>query len=220
MAPKPTPPTTGPVTDPNVDPDAKVDPVEPDVDQDDGDDADPEGADQLGDAGKRALDTQKEKWRAERDRRRALEEELTAERAKNAPKDGAPDPERIKVEADRAANARANARIVRSEIRVAAAGKLANPADALHFLDTSKFEVDDDGEVDETEIADAIETLLKDRPYLAAATAPRFQGTGDGGARKGSTGPKQLTDNDLKTMTPEQIVTAQKAGQLKDLLGG
>jgi hypothetical protein len=189
-------------------------------DQDDGDDdKDPEGADQLGDPGKKALESMKERLRTERERRKAAE----TERDQLKGTGDANDPERIRSEADRAATGRANARIVRSEVRAAAAGKLTNPRDALAFLDLTQFEVDEDGQVDETEIADAIEDLLKERPYLgtaAKAPEPRFQGTGDGGARKGTGGPKQLSEQDVKKMTPEQIDEAHRKGQLRDYLGG
>lgn len=188
---------------------------------DDGDgEADPDGADQLGDEGKKALNAMKERWRKERDRRKAVESER--DQLKGAGGDET-DPERIRTEADRAATAKANQRIVRSEIRAAAAGKLANPRDALAFLDLAKFEVDEDGQVDEEEIADAIEDLLKERPYLGtAAKAPesRFQGTGDGGARKGRGGPKQFSEQEVQKMTPEQIDEAHRKGQLRDYLGG
>ncbi|MFF7982289.1 hypothetical protein ACFZDK_24695 [Streptomyces sp. NPDC007901] len=190
-------------------------------DQDD-DGADQDGADQLGDAGKQALDRMKERWRKERDRRKAAESER--DQLKGTSGGNADDPERIRSEADKAATAKANQRIVRSEIRAAAAGKLANPRDALAFLDLSQFEVDDDGQIDETEIADAIEDLLKERPYLGAtaAKAPeaRFQGSGDGGARKGRGGPVQLTEQDVAKLTPEQIDEAHRKGQLRDYLGG
>ncbi|MFJ8110434.1 hypothetical protein [Streptomyces sp. NPDC096132] len=187
---------------------------------DEGDDADEDGADQLGDAGKQALDRMKERWRKERERRKAAESERDQLKGAGG---NADDSERIRTEADRAATARANERIVRSEIRAAAAGKLTNPRDALAFLDISQFEVDEDGKVDEDEIAEAIEDLLKERPYLAAAAKaaePRFQGTGDGGARKGRGGPVQLTEQDVKKMTPEQIDEAHRKGQLRDYLGG
>ncbi|MFJ8109982.1 hypothetical protein [Streptomyces sp. NPDC096132] len=188
---------------------------------DDGDDdADEEGADQLGDAGKQALDRMKEKWRKERERRKAAESERDQIKGAGG---NADDSEQIRTEADRAATAKANGRIVRSEIRAAAAGKLANPRDALAFLDVSQFEVDEDGQVDEDEIAEAIEDLLKERPYLGVAAKvpePRFQGTGDGGARKGRGGPKQFTEQEVLKMTPEQIDEAHRKGQLRDYLGG
>jgi hypothetical protein len=189
------------------------------ADQDD--DGDPEGADQLGDPGKKALASMKERLRKERERRKAAESER--DQLKGAGSGNADDPERIRSEASRAATAKANERIVRSEIRAAAAGKLTNPRDALAFLDLGKFEVDEDGQVDEEEISDAIEDLLKERPYLgSAAKAPeaRFQGTGDGGARKGRGGPVQLTEQDVKKLTAEQIDEAHRKGQLRDYLGG
>ncbi|MEU1805845.1 hypothetical protein [Streptomyces sp. NPDC019937] len=184
-------------------------------DADDGaddDDADPEGADHLGDPGKRALASMKGKWRSERDKRRALEKQV----ADSAAGDKAA-AERRQIEQD--ALAKANVRIVRAEVRAAAARKLADPADALKFLDLDQFEVDDDGNLDSEEVAEAIEELIKNKPYLAAATAKRFQGTGDGGAARKASRPKQLTENDLKTMSAEQIVKAQDEGRLDDLLG-
>lgn len=170
-----------------------------DTDADDGQDG---AADQLGDAGKKALDAMKAKWRAERDRAKALEAQL-AKAAKPADDGDKPDPEAIRAEAKREAQAAANERILRSEVKAAAAGKLADPADAHRFLDLSQFEVDDDGNVDQEELDDAIDELLKKKPYLAAAQGQqrRFQGSADSGARKEK--PKTLQD---------QIEAAQKAG--------
>lgn len=182
-----------------------------DSDGQDGDD--PEGADALGDKGKRALASMKGKWRAERARARELEQQLAA-------KDGADEAEAARRKAEADAVAKANARILKAEIRAAAKGRLSDPSDALTFLDLDQFEVGEDGEIDPEEIEDAIEDLLKNKPYLAAATAKRFQGTGDGGAARKASRPKQLTRADLKTMTPEQIAKAGDDGRLDDLLGG
>ncbi|MFM9815207.1 hypothetical protein ACKI16_42875 [Streptomyces scabiei] len=180
-------------------------------DQDDQDDADPDGADQLGDKGKRALASMKGKWRKERDQRKELERRLAKD-----DKGGGDD---AVAKATAAATAKANTRILKAEIRAAAAKKLADPRDALRFLDLEQFEVDDEGEVDAEEIADAIETLIKNKPYLAAQSRQRFQGTGDGGAARKAGRPKQLTERDLKNMSAEQIVKAQEEGKLDDLLG-
>jgi len=188
------------------------------VEADDEED-EPEGAEQLGDAGKRALDAMKAKKNDYRDKLRAANTELETLRNGATKKDGELDADQIRREAETAATTKANARIVRSEIRAAAAGKLADPKDALTFLDLSQFEVDDNGEVDSEEVADAIDELVKNKPYLAAATAKRFQGTGDGGAARKSGKPKQLTEADLKTMTADQIVKAQAEGRCADLLG-
>lgn len=178
----------------------------------DGDeDADPEGADALGDKGKRALAAMKGRWRSERDKRRDLERRL-ADKDKGGGDDAV-------AKATAAATAKANSRIIKAEIRAAAAKKLADPRDALRFLDLEQFDVDDDGEVDAEEIVDAIEQLIKDKPYLAAQSGRRFQGTGDGGAARKAGRPKQLTERDLKNMSAEAIVKAQEEGRLDDLLG-
>jgi hypothetical protein len=191
-----------------------------DGDQDDGDqdgdgdaddDADPEGADQLGDKGKQALDRMKEKLKAERTKRRQAEERLRQS-------SGSGDDAATKATA--AATAAANQRILKAEIRAAAKGKLADPRDALTFLNLEQFEVDDSGQVDEDEITDAIEDLLKNKPYLAAQGGRRFQGTADGGAARKAGRPKQLTEKDLDRMSPEEIDKAASDGRLDDLLKG
>ncbi|MGW6913717.1 hypothetical protein ACWGB8_07845 [Kitasatospora sp. NPDC054939] len=193
------------------------------------DDSDDQGDDDepLGEAGTKALAAEKARRKAEADRRRAAEKRATDLEAQLAAAkqgdDGAPDADQIRREATTAATAKANARILRSEVRAAAAGRLADPRDALRFIDLDRFEVDEDGQVDEDEIADAIADLIKSKPYLAATAAttgrPRFEGTADQGARKGSTGPRQLGEADLKKMTPEQIDEAHRKGQLRDYLG-
>lgn len=181
-------------------------------------DGDPAGADALGDAGKRALDAMKQKWREERDKRKALEAQLS--QSTPAPADGTPDADTIRAQATREALSKANERILKSEIKAAAAGKLADPTDALALLDLSQFEVNDSGEVDASEIADAIEDLISRKPHLAAKAVRRFQGTADGGAARKASGPSQLTREDLKNMTPDQIVKAKAEGRLQNLLSG
>lgn len=184
---------------------------EPD-DDGQGDD-DPEGADALGEPGKRALAAMKDKLKAEKARRRELEQQL-------ADKDGADEAATARRKAEAAALARANSRILKAEIRAAAKGRLNDPKDALTFLNLDQFEVGEDGDIDTEEIDEAIEDLLKAKPYLAAATAKRFQGSGDGGAARKASRPKQLTRADLKTMTPEAIDKAREEGRLEDLMGG
>lgn len=120
---------------------------------------------------------------------------------------------------EQAALAKANERILRSEIKAAAAGRLADPADALKLLDLSGFEVDDDGNVDEDAIAAAVAELVKNKPYLAAQGGKRFEGAADGGARKEGR-PAQLSRDDLKRMSPEDIEKARQDGRLESLLTG
>lgn len=193
--------------------DHQDEPGGPDADNgDQGEDADPEGADQLGDAGKKALDAQKAKWKAERDKRRQLEQQL-AEATK--PKgDGEPTPEQIRADAETAATAKANRRIVRAELKAAATGKLADPADVNAFIDLDQFEVDADGEPDAEEISEAITDLLKRKPHLAAGPTRRFQGGGDGGAGRGSK-PKSLDDQIRAAEAKGDMATSIRLKQAK-----
>jgi len=171
----------------------------------DGDGPDPDddadtGADNLGDAGKQALDRMKAERNAARRENRDLKRQL-ADATKPPPAGDTPDPEALKDEGRREALVKANERILRSEIKAAAAGKLTDPTDALRLLELTQFEVDDDGNVDEAEIADAIDDLIKTKPYLSAQGGKRFQGGGDGGVRNGSA--KSIDD---------QIAEASAAG--------
>lgn len=150
----------------------------------------------LGPAGEKALAAEKEKRKKTAAELREAKAEL--ERLRNGDDKAAA----AAAEAEKAAIKKANARILRSEVKAAAAGKLADPTDALRLLDLDQFEVGDDGEVDEAEIADAIAGLLKSKPYLAANGRPRFQGDVDQGARK-KVKPASLD---------ERIAEAEKAG--------
>ena len=152
-----------------------------------------DGEESLGDPGKRALDSMKAKLNAEKVRRAAAES-----RAGDL-------------------EARLNARIIRSEVKAAAKGKLADPSDAFKFLDLAQFEVTDDGDIDEGAIASALDNLIKQKPYLSAPGAIS-EGDMGHGSRPDPTTPRQLSQSDLDSMTPEQIVEAQNAGQLNDLL--
>jgi len=136
--------------------------------------------------------------------------------AEGREKEFAAEQERRQIEAD--ALSKANERILKAEVRAAAATKLADPADALRFLDLSSLEVGDDGEVDTAAVSAAIDDLIARKPYLAAQGGRRFPGGADGGTRK-ETRPSQLTQSDLDRMSPEQIVHAKSEGRLNDLLG-
>lgn len=144
--------------------------------------------------------------------------ELESELAKAQGKEAEFEEMRKARETEAAALEKANGRIVRSEIKAAAKGVLEDPTDAFTFLDPSDFEVDDDGNVDESAIASALKDLVARKPYLAAQGGRRFQGGADGGARKDAR-PSQLTQSDVDRMSPDQIVTAKEAGRLNDLLG-
>ena len=132
----------------------------------------------LGPAGEKALQAEKEK------RRKAAQELRDAKAEIERLRNGGDEAAQKATEVEKAAIAKANTKILRAEVKAAAAGKLANPALAVKLLDLSKFEVDDNGDVDQGEIADAISELLREEPYLAAETPKRFQGGADQGARK------------------------------------
>jgi hypothetical protein len=136
---------------------------------------------ELGDAGKKALDE-------ERAARRAAEKlaKENADELDKLRKATMSDQEKAVAEAKAAgrqeAMAEANARLLRSEIRGAAAGKLADPGDAAALLgDIDQF-LDKNGEPDSKAIASAIDALVKAKPYLAPAGA-RPGALPGGGAR-------------------------------------
>lgn len=176
------------------------------------------GESALGDAGKKALDAMKSKWRDADKLAKTSAAELASFKAaaegREAEHKAEQDNQRVRDEALTAANAR----ILKAEVRAAAAGKLADPADALRFLDLSSIEVGEDGDIDAATVATAIDDLIKQKPYLAAQSGKRFQGSADGGARNENSKPTQLTGEDVKKLSPQQIVAAKNAGQLDDYL--
>lgn len=177
-----------------------------------------DGESALGDAGKKALDAMKADRKAARDEAAQAKAERDALQAKLDGKEAEYAAEQAKREAEQSALAKANDRILRSEIKAAAKGVLADPADAYKFLDLDSFEVDEDGEVDDRAISAALDDLIKSKPYLAAQ-GKRFQGTADAGARNDAGGPPQLTRDDMSRMSPEQIAEAEAKGQFDDALG-
>lgn len=113
----------------------------------------------------------------------------------------------------------ANQHILKSEIRAAAASVLENPADATIFLDLSKFTVSDDGETNSEEINNALGALVEERPYLAKRQPNTgVVSTPPSGARNQTV--QQLTREQLKGMTPSEIVKADAEGRLNNILEG
>ncbi|MFJ2731404.1 hypothetical protein [Streptomyces sp. NPDC087317] len=220
-----------------------VEPVEPDDDGDGDDDKDdvgdqgddtddgddtPEGADQLGDAGKKALDSMKGKYRSERDRRKAAETELAQLKASQGKKpegDGGgdgPDLEQIRADARAEAKAEGLRERALDRLEARAARKFANPEVARRLLAHKVEDFVDGDSIDTTAITDALEDLLVSDPYLgseqAKQDAKRFKDDGDGGPR-GKAPKGQLTERDLEGMTPSQINTARREGRLDNLMG-
>lgn len=141
--------------------------------------SDPE--DQLGEAGKKALDAERAERRKAEKRAKDLDAELSKFReASMTEQEKAV--EAARKESAAATLASVNQRILKAEIRAAAGGKLADPEDAIRFLDLDIFTVTDEGEVDQKAVASAIDRLLQLKPYLAAS-ATRPAGDADQGAR-------------------------------------
>ena len=113
----------------------------------------------------------------------------------------------------------ADSRILRSEIRAAAKGRLADAGDALVYLNLDEFEVGDDGDIDSEAIEDAIADLLTRKPYLAADTGEKFRGGADQGARGKQTTPSQVSKAELESMSPAEINKARREGRLSKILG-
>lgn len=113
----------------------------------------------------------------------------------------------------------ANQRVLKSEIRAAAAGVLENPSDATIFLDLSQFTVSDDGETNSEEINNALGALVKERPYLAKRQPNTgVVSTPPSGARTQTV--QQLTREQLKGMTSSEIAKADAEGRLNNILEG
>lgn len=189
-----------------------------------------EDTEQLGDAGKQALDRMKDERNQYRSEARSWKklakelgvsdaEELRSMMRQSKPAEETPDPEQLRKQARDEAQEELLKERALDKIEVKAAKTFADPEDAKRFLADRVDEFVEDGKVDAEAIGDALEELAKNKPYLAAQGGKRFQGSADGGARKGPQQPSQLTRDDLKGLTPEQVVAAKEAGQLKDLLG-
>lgn len=190
---------------------------------DDASDGAKDGADEsLGDAGKQALDRMKAERNAARAEARTKEAELKTLREAAALKDKPAEEQEIeaaKAEARTEATVKANERILKADLRAAATGKLADPTDAALYINLADFTVSEDGETDSDALNDAIADLLEKKPHLAAVKQNRFDGDADQGAKGKDSKPSQLSQTDLKGMSPEQIVEAKAAGQLNSILG-
>lgn len=128
-----------------------------------------------------------------------------------------PDADQLQASLTAAQTERRDA-LVRAALYETSAEHGANPAalrDSVSFLESIK-------DIDPNDTAALIEAAKKAReanPTLAAAPAGPARGGADlsGG---GGNEPRQLTEDDLARMTPEQIVEAQDKGLLRNLLGG
>ncbi|QDH85595.1 scaffolding protein [Brevibacterium phage 4C] len=198
----PADPNTDPGEDPNTDPAGQ------------NDDDDDDGADSLGDPGKKALDRMKAERNEAKKAARERDAEIAELKRQIEAKDKTPEEnelEAARVEARAETLSKANERVLRSEVKSAAAGKLRNPADALKLLDLKDFDVNEDGDVDTDQIQDAISDLLEEKPYLAAQGS---NGSFDSGRGK-QPRKKKLTKADLAGMSPNEIAKAYDEGRVE-----
>lgn len=96
--------------------------------------------------------------------------EALSKASKPGPDDGADpvDADEVRRQAKLEARQESDARIIRSEVRALAAESFANPKDALHNLDLSEYEVDDDGElVDLDQVKTDLADVLKKNPHYS-----------------------------------------------------
>lgn len=196
---------------------------------DDGDDSDDDAKD-LGDKGKQALDrmkTQRNDARTQLREFKALGLSPDQIKALQKPKgkagdgdDDGPTADEIREQARTEARAEALKERVTDKIEAKASKAFADAEDAVAIL-LRTHEPDDflDGDkIDVEAIQDALDELLEKKPHLAAQGGPRFKGKPDGGTRKAAR-PAQLTRDDLKRMSPQEITKAKADGRLADLLG-
>lgn len=186
------------------------------------DETNTDGADALGDAGKKALDAMKAERKTARDEAAAAKRELAEFKAAAALKDKPAEEQALeaaKAEARTEANKAANDRILKSELRLAAKGVLADPSDAALYINLSDFTVNENGDVDSDALNEAIAELIERKPHLAAQKQNRFDGAADQGAKGKDSAPPQWTEADLDRATDDETVAAKAAGKLNNLLG-
>lgn len=111
---------------------------------------------------------------------------------------------------------RANARLIEAAVLAQATALKAIKPEHMHrLIDTDTVTVADDGQV--TGVEEAVKGFLEANPeYVGKTAAP--PGAADQGARNG--GLKQLTREDIASMSPEQVRSALAEGRLTNVLGG
>lgn len=168
------PPTSEPPSEPEATPaEPKLEePAEPETPEEPENEPEPEGADKLGDAGKKALEAMKRERAAAKQEAAAAKKQLAALTAKvEAFEDrDKSELEKATAKAERLAEqaAKATARAVAGEVKVHAVTQFADPTDAVDVLmrDPSKY-VDASGEIDTEAIQSDLTDLLERKPHWA-----------------------------------------------------
>ncbi len=164
-----------------------------------------------------------EKLRKQNGDERINAKQAAAEEARNEilkklglTKEGEAIPDPDKLAADLAAEREAKVSTARELAIFKAAA--AHGADPAKLLDSNSFMTSVKGldPADGDAVANAIKAAVTANQSLKAARAAAASGVELSG---GSGEQGQITEQQLKTMTPEQIVAAQAKGQLRSLLG-
>lgn len=162
-------PEPDPAPEPQPDPEGDPEPADPEPEPD------PEGADKLGDAGKKALDAMKAE-RAAAKKEAAAAKKAAAEAQRKVQEFEDRDKSELDKATSRAEKAteraeQATKRAVRAEVK-AAAKEFADAEDAVAFLDLTSY-TGEDGEIDTESIATDLEALLERKPHLRKQEAPK-----------------------------------------------
>lgn len=163
----------------------------------------------LGEKGEKALERIKEKEKAGRAEIRKLRQQV-AELTKPA-EDEEKTPEQIRAEIEAEVRADTDKKVVRAEVKSALKDRVADPDQFLRFLDLSQFTVTEDGSVDPDELDEFLELVP------TAQGGKKFTPLNHGRPRKPAG--DQLTREQLKDMSEDEIEEARRKGRLNDLLG-
>lgn len=163
-------------------------------------DGDGQGKGDLGDAGKKAIQAERQARKDADKSRKSAEDALEQAKAKitELEKAGLNDHEKAisdaVEEATKTAREESDAKwrgnVVKNAVKAAAVGKIANPDLAPGLISVN--DLDPESDTFGTDIASAIDALVKDNPFLEA-TPKKPKGSGDGGPHGGSDDDENLT---------------------------
>lgn len=178
---------------------------------------------ELGDAGKAALEAERKARRDAEARARKADEELERIRTANLSESEKAIAEARKAGADEA-RAGTLRRLVEAEVRAAAAGRLADPGDAVRLIDVDQFIPKGDEDIDTQAIIGKLNELTAAKPYLVGTTAPppppappatgNVPGGPQGSGKPGTFARSQLRDPAFYQANRDAILKAAAEGRI------
>lgn len=138
-------------------------------------------ADTLGDAGKKALTTERDARKAADAKAKELEAEISRLRGVNAATEGA-DLDALRADLQAEMQTTFSAQLTAAAIKTEAKGRVKDPSDVSRYPEFFK----DVTAGDEASITKAVDELLKAKPYLAAGSGEAHWGDVGGGQRESS----------------------------------